>query len=81
MKIVVNTKNKSEERKLTAFLDSMKIEYQSTNELDKNFDSYKEFLNEYNLEIDNAVNEIENNSYIAHKDVKKLLAANRKANG
>ena len=71
MKIVVNIKTKSEERKLTAFLDSMKIGYQSSNEF--NDDSYQEFLKDYNNEIETAVNEIENNSYTSHKEVKKIL--------
>jgi hypothetical protein len=81
MKIVVNLKTKTEERMLTAFLDSMKIAYHSANKTDENLATYKEFINEYNNEIDNAVNEIENNSYIAHKDVKKLMAERRKAKG
>ncbi len=78
MKIVVNIKTKSEERKLTAFLDSMKIGYQSSNEF--NDDSYQEFLKDYNNEIETAVNEIENNSYTSHKEVKKILAERRKSN-
>jgi hypothetical protein len=81
MKIVVNIKNKTEKRKLTAFLDAMKITYQSDSETDNNIESYREFLNEYNNEIDDAVHEIENNSYIAHKDVIKRLAERRKAKG
>ena len=79
MKIVVSIKTKTEERKMTAFLDSMKIAYQSSNEFDDN--SYKEFLKDYNSEIETAVNEIDNNSYISHREVKKILAERRKSNG
>ena len=41
MKIVVNIKNKTEKRKLTAFLDAMKITYQSDSETDNNIASYR----------------------------------------
>jgi uncharacterized protein YaaR (DUF327 family) len=51
MKIVVNLKTKTEERMLTAFLDSMKIAYHSANKTDENLATYKEFINEYNNEI------------------------------
>jgi hypothetical protein len=80
MKIVVNIKTKAEERMLTAFLDSMKITYRNASEIENNIDTYNEFLKQYNVEIDSSVNEIENNSYIAHKDVKKKLDERRKAN-
>jgi len=80
MKFVVNIKTKAEERMLTAFLDSMKIAYHAASVIENNIDTYNEFLKEYNIELDSAVNEIENNSYVAHKDVKKKLAERRKAN-
>ena len=81
MKFVVNIKTKAEERMLTAFLDSMKIAYHAASVIENNIDTYNEFLKEYNVELDSAVNEIKNNSYVAHKKKKKKLAERRKANG
>lgn len=80
MKIVLNIKNKAEASMLTAFLDAMKITYKASSEIDGEIESYQEFLNEYNREIDAAVNEIESGRYVSHKDAKKQLANRRKGN-
>lgn len=77
MSILVNTKNKQEEKVLIAFLDSLDYKYQS----DINNDPVKvdeAFLNQYNDELDQADKEIEAGDFISHKDVEQLFEKRRK---
>jgi len=75
MSIVVNTHNELEERVLIAFLNSLKYDYKSDVK-EKNAD--KDFLDQYNQEIDEAETEIESGDYVDQDYVEKLFANRRK---
>ena len=55
MSILVNTHNELEEKVLVAFLKSLKYDYKSDL---KEEETYKDFLDQYNQEIDQAEIEI-----------------------
>lgn len=78
MSIIVNTRSEEEERVLKAFLDSLKYTYQLTEQEDETTLN-KQFLENYNQELDTAVEEIENGSFVTHEDVEKLFRDRRKA--
>lgn len=77
MSVLVNTKNEQEEKVLLAFLDSLRYSYQTniTDEVDQINTS---FINEYNIEIDQADSEIEAGNFVKHDDVEQLFKRRRK---
>lgn len=76
MSIIVETKDKTEEKVLLAFLDSLHYSYkQDVN--DSEFVSEAAFLQQYNQEIDEANNEIEMGNYINHQTVEELFRSRK----
>ncbi|MBS1523761.1 MAG: hypothetical protein JST50_22345 [Bacteroidetes bacterium] len=77
MSILVNTHNELEEKVLIAFLNSLKCDYKSDVK-GKKGEADKEFLDQYNQEIDKAETEIESGDYVDQDYVEKLFANRRK---
>ena len=77
MSILVNTHNELEEKVLIAFLKSLKYDYKSDVKGKEN-EPDKEFLDQYNQEIDKAETEIESGDYVDQDYVEKLFANRRK---
>ena len=77
MSILVNTHNELEEKVLIAFLNSLKYDYKSDVKGKEN-EPDKEFLDQYNQEIDKAETEIESGDYVDQDYVEKLFANRRK---
>ncbi|MBV8389693.1 MAG: hypothetical protein JO080_07835 [Mucilaginibacter sp.] len=77
MSILVNTHNELEEKVLIAFLNSLKYDYKSDVK-GKKEKTDKEFLDQYNQEIDKAETEIESGDYVDQDYVEKLFANRRK---
>ena len=75
MSILVNTHNELEEKVLVAFLKSLKYDYKSDL---KEEETYKDFLDQYNQEIDQAEIEIESSDYVDQDYAEKLFANRRK---
>jgi hypothetical protein len=77
MSILVNTHNELEEKVLLAFLDSLRYDYKSNN--NENKEAIEAFLDQYNEELDNAEAEINSGNYVDQNDVEQLFAARRKS--
>ena len=77
MSILVNPHNEQEEKLLIDFLNSMKYDYIPGIGAGEN-EVMKEFLNQYNKEIDEAEAEIEAGNYLDQEQVEKLFADRRK---
>ena len=77
MSILVNTHNELEEKVLIAFLNSLKYDYKSDVK-GKKEEINKDFLDQYNQEIDQAETEIESGDYVDQDYVEKLFANRRK---
>ena len=77
MSILVNTHNELEEKVLIAFLKSLKYDYKSDVK-GKKEEVDKDFLDQYNQEIDKAETEIESGDYVDQDYVEKLFANRRK---
>lgn len=73
MAILVNTHNELEEKVLIAFLESLKYDYKSGNDIED-----EAFLDQYNKEIDDAEAELDAGNYMDHDYVEKLFADRRK---
>ncbi len=77
MSILVNPHNELEEKKLIAFLDSMKYDYKAGMDIESK-ESINAFLDQYNKEIDEAEAEIESGVYLEQDEVEKIFAERRK---
>lgn len=77
MSILVNTHNELEEKVLIAFLNSLKYDYKSDMK-GKKEETNKDFLDQYNQEIDQAETEIESGDYVDQDYVEKLFTNRRK---
>lgn len=78
MSILVNIHNEQEEKILLAFLNSLKFDYKVGIPADDEA-LQKEFIAQYNAEIDAAVTDIDAGNFVSHDDVEKLFADRRKA--
>ena len=77
MSILVNTHNELEEKVLIAFLNSLRYDYKSGTDGEKE-EAIDAFLDQYNKEIDKAEIEIESGNYVDQDYVEKLFASRRK---
>jgi len=77
MSILVNPHNEQEEKLLIDFLKSMKYDYKPGIGAGED-EVMKEFLDQYNKEIDEAEAEIEAGNYLEQEQVEKLFADRRK---
>lgn len=76
MSILVNTHNELEEKVLIAFLKSLKYDYKSDLK-EKREETDRNFLDQYNQEIDKADAEIESGDFVDQDYVEKLFANRR----
>ncbi len=77
MGVLVNTKNKQEEKVLLAFLDSLHYNYQA--DIEGEADQNNSFIDQYNTEIDQADAEIKNGNFLSHQDIEQFFLQRRKA--
>jgi hypothetical protein len=78
MSILVNPHNEQEEKVLIAFLNSMKYDYKPTIGSDEK-EVMRDFLDQYNKEIDEAEAEIDAGDYLDQDEVEAFFANRRKS--
>lgn len=76
MSILINTISEQEEKILTAFLDSLSIQYKT--DIDESL-FVNDFITTYNSDLDKANAEIEAGNFISHEDVALLFNNRRQA--
>ncbi|MDQ7949873.1 MAG: hypothetical protein REI78_13905 [Pedobacter sp.] len=77
MSILVKTQNEQEEKVLLAFLNSLKYDYLLG--VENMTDIEKSHLDQYNKELHDADQEIQNGDFVLHNDVKQIFKNRRKA--
>lgn len=76
MNIIVDIQNEKDEQLLKEFLNKMKIPFKTLLDGDE-ISINQAYINTYNEEITNAVNEISKGIYTSQEDVEKILLDRR----
>jgi hypothetical protein len=76
MNIIVDIQNEKDEQLLKEFLNKMKIPFKTLMDGDE-ISINQAYINTYNEEITNAVNEISKGIYTSQEDVEKILLDRR----